>query len=370
MTDRKSNIHQEKIQDFETMLILQGGGSLGAYECGVFSILHKHKIEFDLVIGTSIGAVNASIIAGTNNQDESSDRLEEFWLELAESMTPEFLPENIRTYQAVLNSTLFGNPNVVKPYFGLPNPWMLARSKPFLYDNTPLKNILERYVDFDFLNKEGNTRLLVTAVDIKTGKPIVFDSNKTKLDADHIISSTGYPFYGINWTKKDGMYLWDGSLMSNTPFREAINASPQKDKVAYLVSLFPKSHDVLPQNMEESWHRARDIMHSDKTDHNMMMSKVFSRYLSLLKKMHVILDKVHLNENLKTEFQNLESEYSKLVAKRGAIIKDMIKIERKEESHFLLEDADFSKKTIIRLIDDGKQDAEKVLKSINKTTSS
>ena len=369
MINKQNNQHNKQSHEFETMLVLQGGGSLGAYECGVFSTLYKHEINFDLVIGTSIGAINASIITGTKNQDKSSERLEEFWLELSENMTTEFLPEKMRTYHAVLSSALFGNSNVVKPYFGLPNPWMFAGSKPFLYDNTPLKTILKRYVDFDFLNKEGNSRLIVTAVDIKAGKPIVFDSHKTKIDADHIISSTGFPFYGINWTKKDGMYLWDGSLMSNTPFREAVNASPQKDKIVYLVSLFPKVHDALPQNMEESWHRARDIMYSDKIDHNIMMSKVFSRYLILLKKMHTVLDNAQLDENLKKEFQNLKPEYSKLVAKRGAIIKDMIKIERKEESHFLLEDADFSKKTIKQLIHDGKNDAEQILNHHHKKNS-
>jgi len=359
MMENNQNI--EKPHKLETMLVLQGGGSLGAYECGVFSVLHKNNIKFDMVIGTSIGAVNASIIAGTKNQDNVSERLEEFWDELSESITPEFLPENMRTYQSVLNSMLFGSTNVVKPYFGFPNPWMLAGSKPFLYDNTPLKNTLKKYVNFDFLNKENGLRLLVTAVNIQTGKPIVFDSDKTKIDIDHIMSSTGYPFYGINWTKKDGMYLWDGSLMSNTPFREAVNASPKKDKIVYLVSLFPKSHDILPQNMEESWHRARDIIYSDKTDHNIMMSKVFSRYLTLLKEMYVILGKAKLDENSKQKFQNLKPEYAKLVAKRGAIIKDMIKIERTEDSHFFLEDADFSKKTIRQLVHDGKNDAVKAL---------
>lgn len=360
MSDPTNN-QIKKPHEFETMLILQGGGSLGAYECGVFSVLHKNNIKFDMVIGTSIGAVNASIIAGTKNQDKASERLEEFWDELSESVTSESLPEKMRTYQAVLNSTLFGSANVVKPYFGFPNPWILAGSKPFLYDNAPLKNTLKKYVDFDFLNKENSVRLLVTAVNIQTGKPIVFDSNKMKIDIDHIISSTGYPFYGINWTKKDEMYLWDGSLMSNTPFREAVNASPKKDKIAYIVSLFPKSHNLLPQNMEESWHRARDIMHSDKTDHNVMMSKVFSRYLTLLKEMHAILGKAKLDESSKKEFDKMKPEYDKLVAKRGAIIKDMIKIERTEDSHFFLEDADFSKKTIKQLIHDGRNDATKAL---------
>ena len=53
----------QKVQH-ETVLIMQGGGSLGAYECGVYKALHKLGIEFDIIAGTSIGAVNAAIIAG------------------------------------------------------------------------------------------------------------------------------------------------------------------------------------------------------------------------------------------------------------------------------------------------------------------
>ena len=364
-SNKRKNIRNDK--ETETILVLQGGGSLGAYECGVFNTLHKNQIKFDMVVGTSIGAINASIIAGTKNQNKSAERLEEFWNELAETITPEFVPEDIRTYHAVLNSTLFGNPNVALPHFGLSHPWFFANTQPFLYDNSPLKEILGRYVDFEFLNHKDSPRLLVTAVDIKNGKPVVFDSLKTKLDVEHIVASTGYPFYGINWTKKDGMYLWDGSLMSNTPFREAINASPIKNKIVYLVSLFPKIHDHLPKNMEESWHRARDIIHSDKTEHNMMMSRVISRYLDLLKKMHSILNKIQIDDKLKEEINKINSEYTKLVTKRGAVIKTMIKIERKEESHFLLEDADFSKKTILSLIDEGNRDTEKILKSKSPT---
>ena len=150
--------------------------------------------------------------------------------------------------------------------------------------------------------------------------------------------------------------------MSNTPFREAINASPIKNKIVYMVSLFPKEHEKLPKNMEETWHRARDIINSDKTEHNIVMSQIISRYLNLLKRMHSILKNTKLEPKLFKEFQDLESEYSKLATKRGAIILEMIKIERKEEGHFLLEDADFSKKTISKLISEGKKDAEKILK--------
>jgi len=346
----------------ETVLILQGGGSLGAYECGVYKALDEHQIAFDMVVGTSIGAVNASIIAGVKNPEKRVEQLENFWYELSENTTPPYLPDGIRKYFSTLYSTFWGTPNFALPVTGWPNPWMLANVKPFLYDNTPLKSTLSKYVDFNFLNNQNKTRLIITAVDIQKGSPVIFDSKQQKIDVDHVISSTGFPFYGIKWTKKDGKYLWDGSLMSNTPFREAINASPIKDKIVYLVSLFPKMHDELPKNMEESWHRARDIMNSDKTEHNIVMSHVISRYLNLLKNMHSILSNAKLDPKLKTEFQDLEGEYCNLATRRGGVIQDITKIERNEESHFLLEDADFSKKTISKLINEGYKDAHKILK--------
>lgn len=67
MTLRELKIrHAQKVQ-YETVLVMQGGDSLGAYECGVYKALSKHGIKFDIVAGTSIGAVNAAIIAGSKN---------------------------------------------------------------------------------------------------------------------------------------------------------------------------------------------------------------------------------------------------------------------------------------------------------------
>ena len=76
----------QKVQH-ETVLIMQGGGSLGAYECGVYKTLEKHGIEFDVVAGTSIGAVNAAIIVGSKTNSPAQD-LEHFWLTLADNITP------------------------------------------------------------------------------------------------------------------------------------------------------------------------------------------------------------------------------------------------------------------------------------------
>ena len=62
----------------QIVLVLQGGGALGAYQVGVYQALHEAGIEPDWVVGTSIGAINASLIAGSDPADRL-DRLEEFW---------------------------------------------------------------------------------------------------------------------------------------------------------------------------------------------------------------------------------------------------------------------------------------------------
>ena len=54
----------------ETVLVLQGGGSLGAYECGVYKTLAKHDIKFDILAGSSIGAINSSIICSAQNANK------------------------------------------------------------------------------------------------------------------------------------------------------------------------------------------------------------------------------------------------------------------------------------------------------------
>jgi NTE family protein len=350
----------EKKSNLETVLILQGGGSLGAYECGVYKTLSKHGIEFDVIAGTSIGAINASIIAAPKSDDISS-ALEEFWSDLSETITPPFLDDMIRAIISSTNAVMWGNPHAFRPLWFIPNWFLPSFNQPFMYDISPLGKTLKNYVDFDRLGSPGAPRLIVTSTDIQQGKPAIFDSKYDKIHETHILASAGYPFYGISWTKINGRYLWDGTLLSNTPLREVINASPKSDKKVYIVNLFPKKHEDLPKNMSESWHRARDLMHVDKTDHNIMMSRVISRYLRVMREMHDIINHTNLDEKMKERLKKLEPEFHKLACDRGAIIEDIIRIERSEESHFIFEDADFSSLTIKKLIKQGEEDAERVL---------
>ncbi len=56
--------HCLAVGDRQVVLVLQGGGALGAYQAGVYEALHEAGIEPDWVIGTSIGAINAALIVG------------------------------------------------------------------------------------------------------------------------------------------------------------------------------------------------------------------------------------------------------------------------------------------------------------------
>lgn len=399
----------------ETALVMQGGGSLGAYECGVYKALANHDIKFDIVSGTSIGAVNASIIAAHSRHDDniknSADELEKFWLELAEVLLPFpqeysslFFTDELRAVLSSMYSAIFRNPKAFFPIWTT-SLWRAAEGTSFhnflypfrpipypLLDIAPLKKTLGRYIDF---TKEGNNgssdsdnsnsgsgsgggggsnshhskhpRLIVTSTDLQSSQPVIFDSNRTNIELDDIVASVGFPSYGISWTEKNGKYLWDGALLSSTPLREVIDASPITDKIVYLVNIFPRYQKELPQDMFQAWHRARDIIYTDKTDTNIRMSKIISRYLSLLNEYHDLLmivtknNYIEYDAGLKTRFMNMENEYRKLALQGGAIIKEIIRIERPEKTHFLFEDADFSLITIKKLIRQGERDAEKAL---------
>ena len=358
---QKLSARDDKDSSFETVLVLQGGGSLGAYECGVFKTLDKHGIKFDVVAGTSMGVINAAIIAGSKN-DEPTKSLEDFWLNLAETATPSFLPQDKRAPLSSMYVSMWGTPNAFHPIWFIPNLFsFLYYDRPYFYDVEPLKKTIIDYVDFDKLKNPDRPRLIITSTDIQNGKPSIFDSKYDKIDATHVVASCGYPFYGISWTKVSGRYLWDGSLLSNTPLAEVINASPICDKKVYVVDLFPQVQENIPKNMMETWHRARDIMDSDKTDHSVRMSKIISRYLSLIKNMHDFIESFQLDEKARKGFEKIELEYHKLACQRGAIIREIIRVKRQEDSHFLFENADFSLATIKQLISDGEKDAEKVL---------
>ncbi len=431
----------------ERVLILQGGGSLGAYECGVCKSFANHGMEFDIIGGTSIGAVNAAILtAGKYPHHSLSDHdrkhrsqysftdkvkiLEDFWLSIAEEeyffnwanfnssnyliQLPDYSEEEARMIISSLRSLFFGNPKIFTPKWFEPdsNDYLWPYSWPYIYDISPLKQSLCSYVDFSLLQgsarstkdfasvdhtKSGSSnnhnnkkskvddeeadrsastpRLIVTATDIQNGESAIFDSHSVVIDASTIAGCAGYPFYGVSWTKSGGRYYWDGSLLRNTALVSIIKASPFNPKRVYVTNVFPKRQDKIPDNLAGSLHRARDILFEDKTSelHGSLLVDI-ADYLSLIDQMKQFLESDLLSNAIKNakdeeprkQLRQLDQKYKRVSAKRGGLIKSLIRVQRKEKVHYLYEDADFSKRRIKELIKQGEEDGEETLQKSGK----
>jgi NTE family protein len=405
----------------ENVLILQGGGSLGAFGCGVFKSLANNNIKIDIVAGTSIGGINAAIIAGSKDEKHPEQMLEQFWLELSEgfvdldkitfspssSSLPKFVEDmlvssgynyyyNLPTYpsdeqrnyppktmstnehaikmqqlRSFYSSAVFGNDKMFKPRWrkenALTDPEYFSPEKwTYIYDHVPLVKTLEKYIDYDKLRPNGNpnSRLILTAVNILTAEPLTFDSFRKQITPKHILATSAYPLYNFRWVEvEDGVFAWDGGLLSNTPLREAIDASPVNDKRIFLVENYPKKVEALPKNLPEVYHRARDIMFSDKTEHNVTMSKVITRYLDYIEELYQLLennvDRINID---KQQLKKIRRKYKRYKQERGAEINDIFYITRDEPFPHMYENADFSPKIIKNSIREGEIKTNEVLK--------
>lgn len=373
----------------ENVLVLQGGGSLGAFSCGVLKALVKENVKINISAGTSIGAINAAIIAGSKNDHPEID-LENFWMELAES-NYEIMPDAFsfsydfqklafdykKVPSASANAAMFGVPKMFLPrwnpiYMFQDKDYFAPRNWTYFYDHTPLIRTLEKYIDYEKLSPDANKkatsdsdiRLIVTAVNVLTAEPLIFDSSKMQINAKHLLSSSGYPNYGFPWTEvEEGVFAWDGSLLSNTPVREVITSSPRNDKHIFIVENYPREIDNLPSNMTEVFDRAKDIMFCDKTKHSLKMSKIMTRQIQLMEKLYDYFEKSDKTGSMDlAEQENIRKEYVKLVHNHGAEIHSVTRITRNRlESPNTSKNADFSIKTIKELISQGER---KTLRSI------
>lgn len=405
----------------ENVLILQGGGSLGAFGCGVFKALANNNIKVDIIAGTSIGGINAAIIAGSKDAKHPEHLLEQFWLELSKSFVdfdkfnfpspsssslPTFVEQlllppinyyhyfhtsssskqekdystttntneyaiKMKQLRSFYSSAMFGNDKMFKPRWrletALTDPdYFVPQNWTYIYDHRPLVETLDKYIDYDKLKPNGNpnARLILTAVNILTAGPLTFDSSKQQITPKHILATSAYPMYNFRWIEvEDGVYAWDGSLLSNTPLREVIDASPMNDKRICIVENYPKRVDTLPKNLPEVYHRARDIMFSDKTEHSVTMSKAITRYLRYIEELYQLIENhMDLTKVDPKQLKRIRKKYKKYKQERGAEIKDIVYISRDEPFPHMYENADFSPETIKNSIKEGEMKTIQALK--------
>jgi NTE family protein len=248
----------------QTVLVFQGGGALGAYQAGVYEALHEAGIEPDWVVGTSIGAINASLIAG-NEPTERVARLKEFW----RLMTFNSFWSNggawpqLRQSMAYANTLMAGLPN-----FFTPNP--LAFANRFLqlgaesagyYSTKPLEKTLLSLVNFELLGA-CKPRLTVGAAQVRNSQMRYFDSRDIAIGVKHVLASGALP-PAFPAVRIDGELYWDGGILSNTPAEVVFDDNPRRDSLIFAVHLWNPA-GAEPQTMAEVMHRHKDIQYSSR----------------------------------------------------------------------------------------------------------
>jgi NTE family protein len=253
--------------DPKPVLVLQGGGALGSYQAGVYEALNTSGVRPEWVAGISIGAVNGAIIAG-NPPEKRVERLQEFWGQVAGGwgLAPFDFAQPMR---AMLNGAsaawgaAMGVSGLYAPRFP-PTFWQPPGTEAALsfYDSAPLRQSLERLVDFDRINS-GDVRLSVGAVNIETGNFAYFDNTRQKIGPEHIMASGALP-PGLPPVQIDGCWYWDGGLVSNTPLEYVLETDHDDDLLIFQVDLF-SARGPMPGNIIEAAEREKDIRYSSRT---------------------------------------------------------------------------------------------------------
>jgi NADPH-dependent 2,4-dienoyl-CoA reductase/sulfur reductase-like enzyme/predicted acylesterase/phospholipase RssA len=334
----------------QTALVLQGGGALGAFECGVVKALEEHSIRPDLVAGVSIGAFNAAIIAA--NPCNAATALEAFWRELSFD-TPDFPNEELRRAVSSLQLATFGAPHFFRPRWLEPifSPAQLPTNWTSFYDPSPLKATLGKHVSCEKL-RDSPVRLLLTAVDVETGQLATFDSYVDEITPEHILASGSLP-PGFPWTTIAGRHYWDGGLVSNSPLDQVVEVGGLTGKNVFVVNLWLGKR-ALPHSIPEVLARRDEIVFAEKVRRNIRTWEYIDDYRQLVEEIMASVEPT-IAEHIRRRPRYIETV--------GEVCPlSVTRINREpREGESLSRDYEFSRKSIDQLIAEGYAVAAKTL---------
>jgi NTE family protein len=258
----------------QVVLVLQGGGALGAYQVGVYQALHEAGIEPDWVIGTSIGAINGAVIAG-NEPANRLLRLRELWERFQRAPQLQALQ--------YLSTLLGGIPGFFLPrlpaWGGCQAPVGLDAAS--YYSTAPLRETLARLVDLEILGKP--VRLTVGAVNVKSGELRYFDSRAAALGLDELMASAALP-PGFPAVRVNGEAYWDGGLYSNTPLEAVLDDNPRRDSLIFSVNVWqPTGRE--PESIWQVMGRQKDIRYSTRDDSHISRQKQIHRLRRVIREL-------------------------------------------------------------------------------------
>ena len=270
----------------QTVLVLQGGGALGAYQVGVYQALHEAGIEPDWVIGTSIGAINAALIAG-NPPGRRLERLHAFWDQVEQGAVID------GPLAWIGMGKLLANLNTVArgiPAFFTPNPAALCGTQAKVgldaasyYSTAPLRETLATLVDFEQLNR-GEMRLTVGAVNALSGAMRYFDSRAEALGVEHVMASGALP-PAFPAVRIAGEPYWDGGLYSNTPIEAVLDDHPRRDSLIFAVNVWHQRGPE-PDSIWQVMGRQKDIQFASRADSHIARQKQIHRLRHVIRQLH------------------------------------------------------------------------------------
>lgn len=257
----------------QTVLVLQGGGALGAYQAGVYQALDEAGLAPDWVIGTSIGAINAALIAGNRPEDRLL-QMREFWYRVRYGLLAETMAQapGFGGFAGTVATMMGGLPGFFEP-----NP--LAMLGPHAavgcenasyYSTLPLARTLADLIDVEQLNA-GAPRMTVGATSVANGRMRYFDSRAERLHTDHILASGALP-PGFPAVRIGGQLYWDGGIVSNTPVEAVFDDNPRRSGLVFAVHIWNPT-GVDPDSIWQVMGRDKDIRYASRADTHIARQK-------------------------------------------------------------------------------------------------
>jgi NTE family protein len=331
-------------------LVLQGGGALGAYQVGVFEALHHAGVEPDWVIGTSIGAINAAIIAG-NEPANRLDRLTEFWNRIEQKQNLSLAESWFGAMSRNLQTISVGLPGFFRPRpSAFINPHtILGAEEAGYYSVDPLRETLSDLIDFEHLEK-SKTRLTVGASSVRTAEMKYFDSRYMPLQMEHVIASGALP-PSFPAVRIDGELYWDGGILSNTPVEVVFDDMPRRNSLVFAVHMWnPEGKE--PETMWEVTNRQKDIQYSSRAVSHIKRQRQLHRLRHVVTQLGKMLPEAALKKEAVIDLLEYGCKTSMHVAR-------LLAPTLPSEDH--LKDIDFSREGIRQRREAGYRDANVML---------
>lgn len=358
------------------VLLLQGGGALGAFQCGawkaILPFIRESGHELVAVAGASVGALNGSMIARhCHGPDGGVDVIQDFWRKtLANPPVPLFpMPgEYWRAWNGLLTNLLFGNPALFTPAY--PH-WNLAgelfRFYMPLYQTRQAEQTMSAYVG----EYQGTTPLLAVALtDVESGAMRLVDSASGAIVPRMLAASAAIPLL-FSPVDIDGSYYWDGEMRSNTLLPDVFallqslsrNEDETDEYLVIVVDMFRSAADRLPSSSIQSQYRFLNILMGGKLDYDRRIFDAGNLLLDAMERLRRLAG----GDGGSPLAAAVEEEYRKARAMQHARV-ELLHIGRRQFPYeYISRDFDYSPQYIERLIEQGFHNARSAVEAYQET---